>query len=72
MDVRTMLRQLLFERAMIDRAIAELEALQKTESVADDDSGKKRRGRKGMEPEERRQVSERMKRYWANRQDRSA
>jgi hypothetical protein len=60
------------ERELLDRAIARLEHLQKVEGGADDDSGKKRRGRKGMGKEERRLVSDRMKRYWANRKRRSA
>ncbi|MGO9271999.1 MAG: hypothetical protein ACLQOO_17335 [Terriglobia bacterium] len=63
----------MFEKALIDRAIADFEKLLKTKGDAvDGGSGKKRRGRKGIEPEERRLVSERMKRYWANRQRRSA
>ena len=55
MDVRRMIRDLMNEKAMLDRAIAELEALQEAQRGAvDDDSAKKGPGRKKIVPEERR------------------
>ncbi len=68
MDLYKAIRQLYEERARLDRVIASLEALQKTAS--DEHNARepaKRRGRKAMSEEERRQVSERMKQYWAGR-----
>jgi hypothetical protein len=52
------------ELARLDRAIAELASLAAGSGV---DGGPKRRGRKSMGPEERKQVSERMTKYWAGR-----
>ena len=68
MDVSKMIQQLKDEKQRIDRAIAELEELQGTTDGTTGTLPKKRRGRKSMDPEERRQVSERMKKYWAKRQ----
>jgi hypothetical protein len=70
-DLYKAIRELVNEKKRIDRIIASLEAMQKKGIVAA--PGKavakktvaKRRGRKNMSPEERRQVSERMARYWA-------
>ena|ERR1017187_10397437 len=55
----------------IEAAIAQLEQLQ---SANGNDSGtvsnpKPKRGRKSMDSEERQQVSERMKKYWASRRE---
>jgi hypothetical protein len=52
----------------LERAIASLEALQRAggELPRLPNSGK-RRGRKSMNLQERAEVSERMKKYWANR-----
>lgn len=47
----------------IDRAIARLESLNSPDGA----QPAKRRGRKFMGPDERKQVAERMKRYWAAR-----
>ena len=72
MDVSKVIRDLVLKRELIDRAISELEGLQTPATNADGSPMPKRRGRKGMGPEERREVSERMKRYWANRGAKSA
>jgi hypothetical protein len=62
------IRQLYAERERLDRVIASLEQLEKgaaeTNPAA---SPASRRGRKAMNAEERAEVSERMKRYWAAR-----
>ncbi len=65
MDLQETIRQLVLDKERIERAIAELDQLN-----ADGGCGgavQKRRGRKSMHLSERREVSERMKRYWANR-----
>jgi hypothetical protein len=63
MDLLKIIRELHEERDRIDRAIASLEAL-----LAGAESGApapaKRRGRKGMSDEERKQVAKRMREYW--------
>ncbi len=65
MDLHETIRQLKIEKEKIERAILQLEQLQGDHFP----SGAglvlpKRRGRKAMGPEERREVSERMKKYW--------
>lgn len=67
MDLYKAIRQLYEERTRLDRVIASLEELQKTAREAAPAEPAKRRGRKGMNQEERQQVSERMKQYWAGR-----
>ena len=68
MDLYKAIQDLYAEKAKLEKVIASLEELQKAaEASTVDTSVKKRRGRKGMAEEERREVSERMKRYWANR-----
>ena len=68
MDLQETIRQLKIQKRKVELAIAELEQLQGS------DSGSSvvmvnRRGRKSMGSEERQQVSDRMKRYWANRRE---
>lgn len=68
MDLYKAIRELMEEKQRIDRIIASLEAM--LESGATFGQARamrepKRRGRKGMSAEERREVSERMARYWA-------
>ena len=60
------LRQLYVQRQRLDEVIELLEDLRKRKRGR---SSKNRRGpgRRSMGQEERRQVSERMKRYWENR-----
>ena len=64
MDYWAAIRDLYLEKQRLDKAIAILEALSKGEEVEETVS---RRGRKSMPKEEREEVSERMKRYWAAR-----
>jgi hypothetical protein len=68
MDLQETIRQLQIQRRQIDVAIANLEDLQGTH-----DGGNfvipSRRGRKSMGPEERQQVSDRIRRYWATRRE---
>ena len=60
MDIHAMIRELNEQKAKLDRTIAALEALGSAPTP-------KRRGRKSMGEEERQQVAERMRRYWAKR-----
>ena len=65
MDIHTIIQELHEERERIDRVIRSIEAI-----VSRDEnpvSGPKRRGRKTMSQEERRQVSQRMRKYWESR-----
>jgi len=65
MDLRKTIAELYEEKAKLDNVIASLEQL--AESSAPVSITTHRRGRKFMSPEERREVSERMRRYWAGR-----
>ena len=68
MDLDNAIQELRREKERLERVIASLEELQRnavaipalTERV-------KRRGRKFMDPKERQEVSQRMKKYWAAR-----
>ena len=64
MDDRRILRELYAQRDNLDRVIKQLESLESGSSV---DGGPKRRGRKSMGPEERKIVSERIRKYWEAR-----
>jgi hypothetical protein len=64
MDVFRAINDLFEEKKRIDRMIAALEAKQKSHNGS---SLRKRRGRTSMSAEERRQVSERMRKYWEDR-----
>ncbi len=72
MDLYEAIRALHEEKKRLDRLIAVLEELQRTADHDRPASSKKRRGRKGMTLEERRAVSERMRRYWAQRKQAAA
>lgn len=61
MDLRQTIRELLEERKRLDTLITRLERMQTAGPPA---QPAKRRGRRGMNEEQRREVSERMKRYW--------
>lgn len=63
MDVEKILRECYRQKELLERTIDLLEELLRSESP----KPSKRRGRKNMAAEERREVSERMKKYWANR-----
>lgn len=67
MDLQQTLQTLYTERATLIHVLAELEDLRQHRDGAGEVHSPKRRGRKFMSPEERKEVSERMKRYWAKR-----
>lgn len=70
MDFLETIQQLRIEKEKIERVIAELEQLESGDGhdfTKPDVTRPKRRGRKSMGLEERKQVAARMKRYWANR-----
>jgi hypothetical protein len=66
MQLRNVIADLYAEKAKIERVIASLEELD-VEDTLTAPAPKSRRGRKFMNPEERQEVSERMRRYWAAR-----
>ena len=71
MDLYKAIQELYAEKEKLERVIASLEELQRTAgSLPLPPTGGKRRGRKSMNAKERQEVSERMKRYWANRRKR--
>jgi hypothetical protein len=63
-DLHRLIRELSDMKKHFDRTIAALEGLAGTLDIK---PVKSRRGRKSMDARERREVSERMKRYWAGR-----
>jgi len=63
MDVEKILRECYRQKELLERTIDLLEELLSSESP----KPSKLPGRKNMGPEERREVSERMKKYWASR-----
>lgn len=63
-DLHQIIAELRGELARVDTAIAQLEKLQRNDAVL---PCAPRRGRKFMSTEERKQVSERMRQYWADR-----
>lgn len=68
MDLYKAIQDLYAEKEKLERVIASLEELQRSAgSMPVLPKGTQRRGRKSMDPTERQQVSERMKRYWAGR-----
>jgi hypothetical protein len=68
MDLQPTIRTLQLELDRVKKVIAQLEQLQNAHGNGSGDSHhRSKRGRKSMESEERRQVSERMKKYWASR-----
>lgn len=68
MEVESLIEQLQADIERIKRAIACLEQLRGVALPTDSlPTGHKRRGRKSMGPEERLEVSARMKKYWAGR-----
>ena len=70
MQLEHYLRELRDRREKLCRAITALEELTKTEAQDRGEVVTPKRGRKSMGPDERRQVSERMKQYWASRRKR--
>ncbi len=70
MDLTKALVELRLKKERVERAIALLEELQSGSEVSPEvPSSPKRRGRKSMGAEERRQMSERMLRYWKDQRD---
>jgi hypothetical protein len=65
MDLSKTIADLYEERSRLDRVIASLEELGENPFAVS--IAASRRGRKFMSPEERLEVSERMRRYWAAR-----
>lgn len=63
MDLTETLREMRVQRDRLAAAIAALESLNNSDGVAP----RSRRGRRSMGETERREVSARMKRYWASR-----
>jgi hypothetical protein len=66
MELDILIRKLTDERAKLDAVIASLEQLRKAVTETEKKLGKKR-GRKFMDEQDRKEVSERMKKYWAAR-----
>ena len=66
MDLLKAIRALHQEKKRLDQVIASLEELQKT-GAGPEPKLLNRRGRKSMDAEARKEVSERMKKYWAMR-----
>jgi len=65
MDLSKIIADLYEEKMKLERIIASLERLGEMPSSVT--GGASRRGRKFMSPQERQEVSERMRRYWAQR-----
>lgn len=71
MDLYKAIQDLYAEKEKLERIIAALEELQRAAggTVPAKPKGVERRGRKSMNAEERQEVSERMKKYWAGRRE---
>jgi hypothetical protein len=68
MDLFKAIQELYAEKERLERVIASLEELQRSAgAVPAVSKTAKRRGRKFMDPKERQEVSDRMKKYWAAR-----
>lgn len=71
MDLYKTIQELYAEKEKLERVITSLEELQRAANGTSIGSYPgKRRGRKSMNAKERQEVSERMKKYWANRRKR--
>jgi hypothetical protein len=66
-DLRNVLKDLYTERKRLEHVITALETLQHGSAAGLPPQKKTNRGRKSMGAEERRQVSGRMRKYWAAR-----
>ena len=70
MDLYKAIQDLYAEKEKLERVIASLEELQRTAgAVPPLPKPVKRRGRKSMNSDERQEVSERMRKYWAARRN---
>lgn len=70
MDLHTAIRELYAEKQRLDRAIESLEQLQGVKEIRNVPAtppAKGLRGRRFMDPVARKQVSDRMREYWAAR-----
>ena len=68
MDLDKAIQELRLEKQKIERVIASLEELQGSAAVVPPLAQRVQcRGRKFMDPQERQEVSKRMKKYWAFR-----
>ncbi len=68
MDLYKAIQDLYAEKEKLERVIASLEELQRNAGIEPElPKAGRRRGRKSMGAKERQEVSERMKKYWANR-----
>ena len=68
MDLYKAIQELYAEKEKLERVIASLEELQRNAgALPEPPKPAKRRGRKSMNTEERQEVSERMRKYWASR-----
>ena len=69
MDLQQVIEELYERKRHLDRVIAALEELQnaRPRGPYNEPAGPRRRGRKFMDTQERREVSERMKKYWSDR-----
>jgi hypothetical protein len=67
MDLYRIIRELVLERDRLQKIIESLEEMKPDRPSGIRIEGVKRRGRKSMDRAAREQVSERMKRYWAER-----
>jgi len=67
MDLFEAIQKLYAEKESLLRATSALETLQASDTKGTVEIGRTKRGRKSMDPEERQEVSLRMKKYWASR-----
>jgi len=70
MDVSEALQKLYAEKRRLESVISSLELLVRNSEGEALPPNRPRRGRKSMSAEERQKVSERMKKYWADRRPR--
>jgi hypothetical protein len=67
MDIYRIIRELVEERNRLSKIIASLDEMAPEGRKSASKAAGSRRGRKSMDAVARQEVSERMKRYWANR-----
>jgi hypothetical protein len=73
MDLYKAIQDLYSEKEKLERVIASLEELQRTAgAIPVLPKTAKRRGRKSMNSQERQEVAERMRKYWASRRSHKA
>ena len=66
-NINRVIRDLYEEKTRLDHVIASLEEVQRIAVAKQDQTPRKKRGRKSMDGQARQEVSERMKKYWAAR-----